>query len=180
MSVTSSAGGPYWCVEELAFYVAGARIAMPPGGASAQTEHSADFRAPRAYETTRDPATYYCSADGVRTGWLQYDFGAPMALDRYTVKRVIGNGNQFSPTGWTFDCSNDGSRWTTLDTQSGHNTWTDGEVREFGLPPGGPLTGSPIVTGAPVPITAHPTGAPVVLCDNGCVQQVRDYPRTLR
>jgi hypothetical protein len=53
------------------------------------------------------------------TGWLQYDFGSGNAQ---TIKRYsINSGNDLpdrDPENWQFQGSNDGSAWTTLDTQS--------------------------------------------------------------
>jgi hypothetical protein len=52
------------------------------------------------------------------TGWLRYDFGTGNAqtVKRYTpVSADVANRD---PKTWTFQGSNDGSTWTTLDTQS--------------------------------------------------------------
>jgi hypothetical protein len=58
------------------------------------------------------------------TGWLRYDFGSGNApvIKRYTVNSadVVGR----DPTAWQFQVSNDGSTWTTLDTESGQ-TFSD-------------------------------------------------------
>ncbi len=53
------------------------------------------------------------------TGWLRYDFGSGNApvIKRYTVNSADTVGRE--PTAWQFQGSNDGSTWTTLDTQSG-------------------------------------------------------------
>ena len=52
------------------------------------------------------------------TGWLRYDFGAGNAqtVKRYAV--VSADLASRDPKDWTFQGSNDGSTWTTLDTQS--------------------------------------------------------------
>ncbi|MCF7786525.1 MAG: discoidin domain-containing protein [Prosthecobacter sp.] len=52
------------------------------------------------------------------TGWLRYDFGAGNAqtVKRYTV--ISADVANRDPKTWTFQGSNDGSTWTTLDTQS--------------------------------------------------------------
>ncbi|MBW8782990.1 MAG: RICIN domain-containing protein [Verrucomicrobia bacterium] len=52
------------------------------------------------------------------TGWLRYDFGAgnTQTVKRYTV--VSADVANRDPKTWTFQGSNDGSTWTTLDTQS--------------------------------------------------------------
>jgi fibronectin type 3 domain-containing protein len=52
------------------------------------------------------------------TGWLRYDFGANNAqvVKHYTVNSAdVANRD---PKDWQFQGSNDGSTWTTLDTQS--------------------------------------------------------------
>ena len=53
------------------------------------------------------------------TGWLRYDFGSGNApvIKRYTVNSADVVGRE--PTAWQFQGSNDGSTWTTLDTESG-------------------------------------------------------------
>jgi hypothetical protein len=53
------------------------------------------------------------------SGWLQYDFGANNAqvVKRYTVSEAITIAAR-DPKDWTFLGSQDGSTWTTLDTQS--------------------------------------------------------------
>jgi hypothetical protein len=53
------------------------------------------------------------------TGWLQYDFGSGNAqtIKRYTIACANDLPNR-DPKDWQFQGSNDGSAWTTLDTQS--------------------------------------------------------------
>ena len=53
-------------------------------------------------EQTDGDSSYYCSQNGVNTGWLQYDFTNPVALSKYAVERLNGHGNAFSPVDWTF------------------------------------------------------------------------------
>ena len=51
-------------------------------------------------------------------GWLRYDLGHTETVQRYTVissTDLIGR----DPKDWQFQGSNDGTNWTTLDTQSG-------------------------------------------------------------
>jgi hypothetical protein len=52
------------------------------------------------------------------TGWLQYDFGAGKAqvVKRYTINSA--DAPDRNPTSWNFLGSQDGSKWTTLDSQS--------------------------------------------------------------
>ncbi|HEY8900804.1 MAG TPA: RICIN domain-containing protein [Chthoniobacterales bacterium] len=55
------------------------------------------------------------------TGWLQYDFGASNAqvVKRYTINSA--DVATRDPKDWQFQGSQDGSTWTTLDTQSGQS-----------------------------------------------------------
>lgn len=53
------------------------------------------------------------------TGWLQYDLGHPERVLRYSVNSTPdANLMARDPKDWQFQGSNDGSNWTTLDTQS--------------------------------------------------------------
>lgn len=52
-------------------------------------------------------------------GWLQYNFGA--GVNRTVVRYDVSSANdlpQRDPSAWLFQASNNGSTWTTLDTQS--------------------------------------------------------------
>ncbi|MBW8780269.1 MAG: RICIN domain-containing protein [Verrucomicrobia bacterium] len=53
------------------------------------------------------------------TGWVQYDFGSGNAqtIKRYTLTSADDMPDR-DPKNWQFQGSNDGSTWTTLDTQS--------------------------------------------------------------
>jgi hypothetical protein len=70
-----------------------------------------------AYAFDRTPVTRWFHAGAI--GWLQYDFGASSAqlIKRYTVSCAIDLPAR-DPKDWQFQGSNDGSAWTTLDTQS--------------------------------------------------------------
>jgi hypothetical protein len=51
------------------------------------------------------------------TGWLQYDLGHTETVQRYTLTSSFDQVPR-DPKDWRFQGSNDGSTWTTLDTQS--------------------------------------------------------------
>jgi len=83
-------------------------------------------------ELTDNDDSYYCSANGISTGWLQYTFTSAVQVASYKVERLNGHGNQFSPVAWTLEGSNDGgATWSVLDSQSDHLSWSDGEVKTF-------------------------------------------------
>jgi hypothetical protein len=57
--------------------------------------------------------------DGISTGWLQYEFPFAVIATNYAILPwSVDNWNSRVPTAWTFEGSNDGIDWTTLDTQS--------------------------------------------------------------
>lgn len=51
------------------------------------------------------------------TGWLQYDFGSQRVVTNYSLSSPLYNPAR-DPKAWQLLGSNDGSNWTTLDTQS--------------------------------------------------------------
>jgi hypothetical protein len=70
--------------------------------------------------------------NGSATGWLRYDFGAGNAtVKRYTV--VSADVADRDPKTWTFQGSNDGSTWTTLDTQSNQAFPTRNHANAYNL-----------------------------------------------
>ena len=74
----------------------------------------------------------------MRTGWLQYDFSRPQTVQAYKIERRDGAAsvNAFSPTAWTlYGRNGNSSAWRILDTQSGHGTWGNGEIKAFGVQP---------------------------------------------
>ena len=73
----------------------------------------------QAFNRNSDPKWFNGNASNPGpTGWLRYDFGASNAqtVKRYSV--VSADVANRDPKTWTFQGSNDGSTWTTLDTQS--------------------------------------------------------------
>lgn len=72
--------------------------------------------------------------------WLQWDFGAgnSKAITYYTI---TGTGNvlypNMVPKNWTLQASNDGSTWTTKDTQTNQTSWSVNETREYSFVSGG-------------------------------------------
>jgi hypothetical protein len=72
------------------------------------------------YAFDGNPGSKWFNNNAATTGWVQYDFGAnnAQAVKRYTIT----SGNDVpgrDPKNWQFQGSQDGSTWTTLDTQSG-------------------------------------------------------------
>ncbi len=53
-------------------------------------------------------------------GILQYQFSSSKVIKRYYIKKY--STQLYHPKDWTFQGSNDGVTWTTLDTVTGHNS----------------------------------------------------------
>ncbi|HEY8903997.1 MAG TPA: LamG-like jellyroll fold domain-containing protein, partial [Chthoniobacterales bacterium] len=127
---TAAAGTTYYYVVQAVnsagasgnspeFY--GSRIASPMAnlafsGTATASSYASSIEVPaKAFDG--DPGSkWYDSA--APTGWLKYDFGANNAqvVKRYTISSA--DVATRDPQSWTFQGSNDGSNWTTLDSES--------------------------------------------------------------
>jgi hypothetical protein len=76
--------------------------------------------------------TRWFNQDKGSTGWVQYDFGSgiPKTITRYSVGSAIDVPER-DPRDWEFQGSNDGTTWTTLDTQSGQTFSTRFEMKTY-------------------------------------------------
>jgi len=103
--------------------------APSPLVASASTEfNTSGFGAWNAFDgaTLGSEAGWTGTNHGV--DWLQIFLGGPALLNSYAI--AVGDGVR-GPTTWTMEGSNDGSTWTTLDTQTGAAAWANAETRTF-------------------------------------------------
>ena len=95
-------------------------LALSGSGTASSNDGSSGWDGP-AQAFDNDPSTrwYNGNTHPSPTGWLRYDFGSGNAqvVKRYTVNSADVVGRE--PTAWQFQGSNDGSTWTTLDTESG-------------------------------------------------------------
>jgi hypothetical protein len=84
-----------------------------PSGAAAASSVQGTGVAWRAFD--RNTATLWQTLT-VNSGWLSYNFPTGKIIKRYGffTSGTLGRG----PRTWTFEGSNDGSTWTTLDTQT--------------------------------------------------------------
>ncbi|MDR3709939.1 MAG: IPT/TIG domain-containing protein [Capsulimonadaceae bacterium] len=71
--------------------------------------------------------------NGTTTGWLQYQFPSAVLATSYGISGNGGSGYNTArnPSAWTFEGSNDGSTWTTLDTRTGISTLATGTLSVF-------------------------------------------------
>lgn len=76
--------------------------------------------------------TRWFNNDAGSTGWLQYDFGSGVTrtITRYSVASAMDVPER-DPRDWEFEGSNNGSTWTTLDTQSNQTFTTRFEMKTF-------------------------------------------------
>lgn len=75
-------------------------------------------------------ATFWTTSSGNVAGWLRYQFGSALVLTRYDIRRRDTFTTR-NPKDWTFEGSNNGTSWTTLDTQTGITWGTAGETKTF-------------------------------------------------
>ncbi|MBW8780624.1 MAG: discoidin domain-containing protein [Verrucomicrobia bacterium] len=87
------------------------------GTASASAENPPNETSSKAFDGTTSTKWYNAVNGG--TGWLQYQFASGIAwtISEYKVSSA-NDVSQRDPKNWQFQGSNDGSTWTTLDTQT--------------------------------------------------------------
>lgn len=77
-------------------------------------------------------ATGFASTDLTMPAFLQYQFPTGKIVSKYTIYGPKDAGYEGrSPNSWQFQGSNNGSAWTTLDTQSGVSSWTVGTPKSY-------------------------------------------------
>ena len=110
VDVTKVRGANYWCLEEMYFYNNNGRIPTKPSGGSAETVYchtggpgvglspsgslkrscsgaSTEYMPGIAFnEKSQKNKHYYCSRNGVKTGWLAYTFDKPTVVTGYGLR----------------------------------------------------------------------------------------------
>lgn len=108
----------------------------PLGVASASSEYDASHQAYMAFNDDTITAAWLTAAS-TTTGQLQYDFGSgnSKTITYYSIVGVpLGDPVVArAPKTWTFEGSNDGSSWTTLDTRTSVAAWTSQEKRTYSV-----------------------------------------------
>ena len=67
---------------------------------------------------------------------IAYDFGNPATVNGYGIHNFVPAGYapaERAPHTWTFQASNDGTTWTTLDERHLESGWTAGEYRYYAV-----------------------------------------------
>ncbi|MDQ0392178.1 hypothetical protein [Labrys monachus] len=84
-----------------------------------------------------DPNSVWISSDA--SAWIGYQFAAARVIVGYSIKSgfsiTVNDPNDLgslnAPKSWTFEGSNDGTTWVTLDSQFGQTSWSFGETRSY-------------------------------------------------
>jgi hypothetical protein len=87
-------------------------------GTATDSSHSTGGEGINAFDG--DAGSKWFNNNAAPTGWLQYDFGAnnEQTVKRYTLTSANDVPGR-DPKDWQFQGSQDGTTWTTLDSQSG-------------------------------------------------------------
>jgi len=99
------------------------------GGTAAASESYTGHDAANAFDNTS--STYWSNNDNI-PAWVQYDLGDgnEKRVSKYRLYFDATGGFDNSPNAWTFSGSNDGSAWTTFDTQTAQG-WTATGWKEY-------------------------------------------------
>lgn len=84
------------------------------------------YEAWKAFNTDLDYNNSWYATDAFTTTWLQVRFNSARVVRRYDVSSTNYSGptyGSYSPRDWTFEGSNDGSAWTTLDSRTAQTAW---------------------------------------------------------
>ncbi|SEL81276.1 F5/8 type C domain-containing protein [Paenibacillus sp. cl141a] len=100
----------------------------PSGEASASSSNSSN-PAYMAFDKNGSSGAWVSAAGGT-TGWIQYKFPYKMIIAKYDIYPQTNLINR-APKSWTFEGSDDGTRWEVLDTQTNIAGWTTNVAKEF-------------------------------------------------
>ncbi|RZA08317.1 MAG: carbohydrate-binding protein [Moraxellaceae bacterium] len=78
-----------------------------------------------------DSGSKYLGVSGAG-GWIQYQTNTAYAVNQYTITSA-NDAEERDPLNWTFQGSNDGTSWSTLDTRSNENFPNRYEKRRFNI-----------------------------------------------
>lgn len=118
-------------------------LTTPAGTVAASSQYDTNHQPYQAFNgvLTRSGSNgIWATANTNTTGWIRYDFGAgnTKVITHYSMQAMSTDGSTgttgdqgASPKTWTFEGSNDGSSWTTLNTQTNVPGWSAGEKRTY-------------------------------------------------
>ena len=99
------------------------------GGTASAQEFQAPYSADKLFD---DDTNTKWQNNNTLPVWIQYDFGAgnEKIIAKYRLYWA-GSDNGLTPYSWEFLGSNDGTNWTTLDSQTGQTNWASGQWRDY-------------------------------------------------
>ncbi len=97
----------------------------PSGTAYSNYEHGSSYAAWKAFDRVTD--SFWLALDLAH--YLQYEFDTQQTIDGYSLGSRSDSTASIGPA-WEIHISDNGTDWTTADTQSGH-TFYQGEVKTF-------------------------------------------------
>jgi hypothetical protein len=98
------------------------------GTPSASSEYSASYPASNAFDG--NASSFWCSKATGLPQWIQYDLGEGLAK-RVVEYTLTARSPSYNPANsFVFAGSNNGTDWTTIDTQTGLS-WSGGEKKRF-------------------------------------------------
>jgi hypothetical protein len=97
------------------------------GGTASASSELSGAGASKAFDNTDGTLNVWATNTGVTSATLQYDLGSGVSAvaKRYKLTRQPTTTGR-EPRDWTFQGSNNGTSWATLDTQTGITGWFDG------------------------------------------------------
>jgi len=105
--------------------VAGTESDLCVGGAASASSSAAGHAAALAFDD--DLGTYWITAPGFTTGWLEYDLAVAKNVKRYRIYKT-GAAAPSDPKDWNFQVFTGGG-WVSLDTVTGYafaaDSWAD-------------------------------------------------------
>ena len=105
--------------------------ATAPFGVASSSGNSSSYVEWRAFDHTNSVGGGAAWVAPSATGWLQYQFPIAHLIRRYAVTSRNSTTYVLPPKTWTFQGSNDGLTWDTLDTQTNITDWaTSPNVRK--------------------------------------------------
>ncbi|GMX64367.1 hypothetical protein Elgi_36360 [Paenibacillus elgii] len=104
-----------------------------PFVATASSIYSVTFDAWKAFNgTISEVNDCWVSANGLKNGWIKFDFYSPKAICNYAiVNRNYSTAISTAPKDWTFEGSNNDSDWVTLDARSNETNWVISQRRTY-------------------------------------------------
>lgn len=98
------------------------------GTPSASSEYSASYPALKAFDG--NASSFWCSSTAGLPQWIQYDLGE--GLSKVVIEYTLtARSTSYNPANsFVFAGSNNGTDWTTIDTQTGLS-WSGGEKKRF-------------------------------------------------